>query len=126
MNTGIYAVVIVALLVALWLLFWARGRRMGAGGLATWGGRIDLAKGFPHTRRRGYSATDVDAVLDRIYALSVDEEGRATALEELHAAQFEVARGGYDPIVVDLHVDAMIVALQTGRDLPVRPGVPRT
>ena len=125
MNAGIYGVVIVAVLVALWLLFWARGRRLGAGGLATWGGRIDLAKGFPHTRRRGYSAVDVDAVLDRVYALSADEQGRASALDELHAAQFEVARGGYDPVVVDLHVDAMIVALQTGRGLPLRPGTPR-
>jgi DivIVA domain-containing protein len=125
MNAGIYGVVIVAVLVGLWLLFWARGRRLG-GGTTGWGGRIDLAKGFPRTRRRGYSATDVDAVLDHVYALSADEQGRATALDELHAAQFEVARGGFDPVVVDLHVDAMIVALQTGRELPIRPGVPRT
>lgn len=126
MNPGIYGVVIVAVLVALWLLFWVRGRRLGAGGMAGWGGRIDLAKGFPHTRQSGYSATDVDELLDRVYTLSADEQGRAAALDELHGAQFGVARGGYDPTVVDLHVDAMIVALQTGRDLPVRPGVPRT
>jgi DivIVA domain-containing protein len=112
--------------VALWLLFWVRGRRLGAGGLAGWGGRIDLAKGFPHTRQNGYSATDVDEVLDRVYALSADKQGRAAALDELHAVQFGVARGGYDPTVVDLHLDAMIVALQTGRDLPVRPGNPRS
>jgi DivIVA domain-containing protein len=124
-NAGIYGVVIVAVLVALWLLFWVRGRRLGTGGMAGFGGRIDLARGFPHTLLRGYSATDVDDVLDRVYAMSADEQGRAAALENLHGAQFEVARGGYDPTVVDLHVDAMIVALQTGRELPIRPGAPR-
>ncbi len=124
MNAGVYGAVVIAIIVALWLLFWTRGRRLG-GGPAGWSGRIDLSKGFPHTRGRGYQAIDVDEVLDRAYARSVDEESRAIALEDLHAAQFGLVRGGYDPVVVDLHVDAMIVALQTGRDLPVRPGTPR-
>ncbi len=124
MNAGIYGVVIVAILVALWLLFWMRGRRLG-GGPVGWSGRIDLSKGFPHTRGRGYLASDVDAVLDRTYAMSTDDESRAAALDDLHAAQFGLARGGYDAVVVDLHVDAMIVALQTGRELPPRPGTPR-
>ena len=126
MKVDILGVVVIAALVALGLIFWMRGRRLGAGGPAGWGGRIDLAKGFPHTRRHGYLASDVDEVLDRAYALSVDEQSRAGVLDELHAAQFELARGGYDPTVVDLHVDAMMVALQTGRELPVRPGTPRT
>jgi hypothetical protein len=125
-NAGIYGVVIVAVLVALWLLFWVRGRRLGAGGMAGWGGRIDLAKGFPHVRGPGYLASDVDEVLNRAYAMSADEQSRAAALDDLHAAQFGLARGGYDSTVVDIHVDAMIVALQTGRELPVRPGTPRT
>ncbi|HEY3340147.1 MAG TPA: hypothetical protein VGK18_16730 [Propionicimonas sp.] len=125
MNPGVYGVVIVAIFVALWLFFWMRGRRLG-GGPAGWGGRIDLSKGFPHTRGRGYLAADVDATLDRAYAMSTDAESRATALDDLHAAQFELVRGGYDSTVVDLHVDAMIVALQTGRDLPPRPGLPRS
>ena len=125
MKVDILGVVVVASLIALGLLFWMRGRRLGAGGTSGWGGRIDLAKGFPHTRQRGYTAADVDQVLDRVYALSADEQGRATALEEIHSAQFGVERGGYDPTVVDLHVDAMIVALQTGRELPIRPGTPR-
>ena len=125
MKVDILGVVVIASLIALGLLLWLRGRRLGAGGSAGWGGRIDLAKGFPHTRQSGYSASDVDEVLDRVYALSADEQGRATALDGLHAAQFGVARGGYDPTVVDMHVDAMIVALQTGRALPPRPGTPR-
>ena len=124
MNAGIYGVVVVGIIVALWLLFWVRGRRLG-GGPAGWGGRIDLSKGFPHTRGSGYQASDVDAALDRAYAMSTDDQSRATALDDLHAAQFGLARGGYDSVVVDLHVDAMIVALQTGRELPVRPGAPR-
>jgi hypothetical protein len=125
MNPGIIGGVIIAALVVLWLLLWMRGRHLGTGGPAAWGGRIDLSKGFPHTRRPGYLPADVDEVLDRAYAMSVDEESRAAALEELHAVQFGVARGGYDPVVVDLHMDAMIVALQTGRELPHRPGTPR-
>ena len=125
MNAGTFGVVVVGIIVALWLFFWIRGRRLG-GGPAGWGGRIDLSKGFPHTRGRGYLASDVDEVLDRAYARSADEDSRAAALDDLHAAQFGLARGGYDSVVVDLHVDAMIVALQTGRELPVRPGTPRT
>ncbi len=126
MNLGVYGLIMLAALLILGMVFWARGRRLGAGGMASWRGRIDLAKGFPHTRQNGYLASDVDEVLDGVYALSAGEQGRAAALDGLHAAQFGVARGGYDPTVVDLHVDAMIVALQTGRELPVRPGAPRT
>ena len=126
MEFGIVGVVVVAALVVFGLVFWARGRSLGAPAMAGWrGGRIDLSQGFPLTRRRGYLTSDVDGVLDQAYFRSVDAEGRTAALELLHQVQFGVASRGYDPVVVDLHVDAMIVALQTGRSLPVRPGTPR-
>ena len=127
MNLGIAGLVLVAVLVAVGLFFWVRGRSLCAPALAGWrGGRIDLSQGFPLARRRGYLTSDVDGVLDVAHSLVVDAEGRAAALELLHGAQFEVAPRGYDPVVVDLHVDAMIVALQTGRVLPVRPGSARS
>lgn len=103
------------------LLFWLRGRRLGGVRLT----RFDLARGFPRTRSRGYAVADVDEVLDLAYGLAAEADGRPGALELLHAAQFAPARGGYDAEVVDLHVDAMVVALQTGRELPRRPGTPR-
>ncbi|MGV8909229.1 MAG: hypothetical protein ACOH1Y_09620 [Propionicimonas sp.] len=123
MNLGAVGLVILAVLIVLGLVFWGRGRSLGAP-LGGWrAGRINLAKnGFPLTRSNGYLAADVNDVLDRAYRLAADAPGRAEALEMLHAAQFAVARGGYGSMAVDLHVDAMIVALQTGRDLPVRPG----
>jgi hypothetical protein len=121
-NLGIAGLVVVAVLVVAGLVFWSRGRALGVGVAGGMMGHIDLKKGFPLTRGNGYSVRDVDEVLDRAYALATDSEGRAAALEQLHEAQFAVARGGYDSTVVDLHVDAMIVALQTGRELPVRPG----
>jgi hypothetical protein len=122
-NPGGVGLAIVAALIVLGLVFWSRGRSLGAP-LGGWrGGRINLAKnGFPHTRRNGYRISDVDELLDRVYSLAANTSERAEALEVLHSVQFEVAHGGYFPLAVDLHVDAMIVALQTGRDLPVRPG----
>ena len=118
MNFGIAGVVLIAAVVVMGLLFWMRGRSLGAQVPVR-----GLAGGFPRTRGRGYEVSDVEGVLDRAYDLAASEEGRALALELLHEAQFGVARhGGYDSALVDLHVDAMIVALQTGRDLPVRPG----
>ena len=126
MELGVVGVVVVAALVVLGLVFWTRGRSLGAPAMGGWrGGRINLSQGFPQTRRRGYLTSDVDEVLDLAYSQAVDSESRAAALELLHQVQFGVAPRGYDPVVVDLHVDAMIVALQTGRSLPVRPGTPR-
>jgi hypothetical protein len=127
-SLDVVGIVVLLAIVAAGFIFWSRGRNLGAGGPGGWrGGRINLALGFPRTRRSGYLPADVDEVLDRAYGLSTDAEGRAEALELLHQVQFGlVSRGGYDPVVVDLHVDAMIVALQTGRELPVRPGTPRT
>jgi hypothetical protein len=122
MDLGIGGLVAVAVLIVVGVVLWTRGRSLGGvpGGIV---GRIDLAAGFPRTRRKGYAPADVDEVLDRAYGLVVTEEGRAEALELLHEAQFGLARrGGYEPMVVDLHVDAMITALQTGRGLPPRPG----
>ncbi|MCA0295003.1 MAG: hypothetical protein LCH96_06750 [Actinobacteria bacterium] len=125
MKWGVLAVVAIVVLVALLLMLWLRGRRLGMGGPATIG-RIDLARGIPHTRGKGYAYTDVDDLLDRTYALATTPEGRVEALELLHTAQFELVRfGGYDPVVVDLHLDAMIVALQIGRELPPSPGSAR-
>ncbi len=122
MNLGLPGVVFIAAVVAMGLLFWLRGRRLGAAIPGGAGVRL-LAAGFPRTRGKGYQVSDVDEVLDRAYDLTTTEEGRAGALDLLHGVQFGLARtGAYDPVVVDLHVDAMIVALQTGRDLPVRPG----
>ncbi len=122
MNAGVAGVVVIALLVVVGLLFWTRGRRLGMGAPAVMG-RFTLARGFPRTRRSGYAPEDVEELMDRVYALSSSAGGRADALGLLHEAQFGLARrGGYDPEVVDLHVDAMIVALQTGRELPPRPG----
>ena len=118
MNFGIAGWVLIAVVVVMGLVFWMRGRRLGAQVPVR-----GLAGGFPRTRGRGYEMGDVEEALDRAYGLAASEEGRARALELLHEAQFSVARrGGYDSAVVDLHVDAMIVALQTGRELPVRPG----
>jgi len=125
MKWGVLAVIVVAVLVVLLLMLWLRGRRLGIGGPATTG-RIDLRRGIPHTRGKGYAVDDVDDLLDRTYALVTTPEGRAEALELLHTAQFGLVRfSGYDPVVVDLHVDAMIVALQTGREFPPRPGSAR-
>ena len=127
MELGVVGVVVVAALVVLGLVFWVRGRSLGAPAMGGWRvGRIDLSQGFPLTRRRGYLMSDVDEVLDLAYSQAVDAEGRAAALELLHQVQFGVAPRGYDPVVVDLHVDAMIVALQTGRSLPKRPGSARS
>jgi len=118
MQSGIVGGVVVAALILVLIVFWARTRRFSLAPTT----RVDLRNGFPTTRRNGYDATDVDALLDRVYGLVASEAGRAEALELVHSAQFGVARGGYDPGVVDLHVDAVIVALQTGRELPPRPG----
>ena len=119
-QTGVVGVVVVGALVLVLVVFWARTRRFAMGSAVT---RIDLANGFPTVRRHGYERADVDDLLDRVYALAASDEGRAEALELAHAARFGLAgRGGYDSNVVDMHVDAMIVALQTGRELPPRPG----
>ena len=119
-QTGIFGAVVVGALILVLVVFWARTRRFSLGPTT----RIDLRNGFPTVRRHGYECADVDALLDRVYALAASDEGRAEALEETHAARFGLAgRGGYDSDVVDVHVDAMIVALQTGRELPPRPGV---
>ena len=124
MGTTVVWVVLVAIVVAAAWLFWVRSNRLG-GAPAVRGrpGRIDLRIGFPQIARHGYAPADVEALLDRVHALTADPDGQAEALEALHAASFgQESRGGYDPAIVDLHVDAMIVALQTGRDLPPKPG----
>lgn len=118
-QTGVLGAVVVVALIVVLVVFWVRMRRFSLGPSV----RIDLRNGFPTVRRRGYDISDVDALMDRVYALAASEAGRAEALEVAHAARFGMAgRGGYDSSVVDLHVDAMIVALQTGRELPPRPG----
>lgn len=116
--------ILIAIVVAAAVLFWVRSTRLGAGTVVRGRpGRIDLRTGFPRIARRGYAPADVEALLDRVQTLTADPDGQAEALEALHLASFELAdHGGYDPAIVDLHVDAMIVALQTGRDLPPRPG----
>ncbi len=119
MQIGVVGVVMVAALVLVLLVFWVRTRRYGMGPTL----RIDLRNGFPLVRRNGYDGADVDALMDRVYGLADSEAGRAEALELVHSARFGLdRRGGYDSRVVDLHVDAMVVALQTGRALPPRPG----
>lgn len=121
MGIGLVGVVLVAALVLVLVVFWARTRRFAEAGSPTL--RINLAEGFPMIRRNGYDCADVDTLLARVYDLVVSAAGRAEALEVLHVAQLDPAEGsGYDPTVVDLHLDAMIVALQTGRELPPRPG----
>jgi hypothetical protein len=119
MQLGVLGVVMVAALILVLIVFWVRTRRFSLGPTL----RIDLRNGFPVVRRNGYDSTDVDALMDRVYGLAASEEGRAEALELTHSARFGLARrAGYDSRVVDLHVDAMLVALQTGRELPPRPG----
>lgn len=119
MQSGIIGVAMVAALILVLIVFWARTRRFSLGPTM----RIDLRNGFPMVRRNGYDPGDVDDLMDRVYRLAASEEGRAGALELAHSARFGLARrGGYDSRVVDLHVDAMLVALQTGRELPPRPG----
>ncbi|WP_157593484.1 hypothetical protein, partial [Sedimentibacter sp. B4] len=65
MQLGALGVVMVAALILVLIVFWARTRRFSLGPTL----RIDLRNGFPSVRRNGYDSTDVDALMDRVYGL---------------------------------------------------------
>ncbi len=78
---------------------------------------------LPLARGHGYDTDDVDGLLDRVYQLSGTASGRIEALELIRSARFHLDRtGGYEPVYVDRHMDALAAALGTGGELPPKPG----
>lgn len=110
---GLAVVVVVAFLLA----FWGRKSPEPAAG-----DPVNSPTRFVVARRHGYVASDVEDLLDRVYEQPWSSEGRAEALKLLSSARFHLARDhGYEPGGVDQHVDALVVALESGQELPIRP-----
>lgn len=123
--------VILVVLVALALFLLrvvrpARPRaRSGAGGPTVVPGSVvpdPEQAGLPRVAGHGYDEAEVVALLDQVYALADTASGRREALDLVRGTRFHVARGGgYDPRSVDERVDAIVRALESGRELPPRP-----
>lgn len=119
MELPVVGLVVLAVVAVVALLVALRSRRPTAPDA---GGAANALTSFTLSARRGYEASDVEDLMDRVYQQPASAEGRADALELLTSARFHLARGrGYEPVGVDGHVDALIAALESGQDLPTRP-----